>query len=417
MASRAWRWLRYAGRRIVGRLWPLAGLRVLLVLVALGVGGLLFVSAGLVPIAASEGHWPITRVLLHYAMRRAVDTHTVGLQAPPLDDPALVLRGAGHYATGCAPCHGAPGQPRPPQVHAMLPPPPALSAGSTMTAEELFWVIKHGIKYTAMPAWVAQQRDDEIWSMVAFVQRLPQLDAAGYLALARGSSAEHDTDAGPPQIGAPRSPGLADCVRCHGRDGAGRGAFPQLAGQREAYLRASLHAYARGERHSGMMQSAAANLDATQIDRLARHFATLPAPTTSASPIASADIDRGRTLAQRGDPTRRIPSCVECHGPGDAARNPLYPGLAGQRADYLALQLRLFKAGQRGGTGYAPVMQDIAVRLEEADRRDLSAYYASLRIGERAGTAQAPRVQAVPADAVSAASGKPNANESIDSTP
>jgi cytochrome c553 len=57
----------------------------------------------------------------------------------------------------------------------------------------------------------------------------------------------------------------------------------------------------------------------------------------------------------------------------------MYPDLAGQRADYLALQLRLFKAGHRGGTGYAPVMQGIAERLEEADRRDLSAYYASLR--------------------------------------
>jgi cytochrome c553 len=377
--QRAWHWLRCAWQRIVGRSWRLAVLRVVLVLVALGVGGLLFVSAGLVPIAASEGHWPITRMFLHYAMRRSVDANTLGLEAPPLDDPALVLRGAGHYATGCESCHGAPGRPQPPLAQAMLPPPPALSSGSAMAPDELFWVIKHGIKYTAMPAWVAQQRDDEVWSMVAFVQRLPQLDAAGYFALAHGETAGRDPDSGPSQLGTPRPPGLAYCVRCHGTDGGGRGAFPQLAGQSEAYLRASLRAYARGERHSGMMQPAAAGLDATRIDRLARHFATLPAPATPAQPAATADVIRGRLLARRGDPARRIPSCVECHGPGNATRNPLYPDLAGQRADYLSLQLQLFKAGQRGGTGFAPVMRAIAERLEQADMRDLSAYYASLR--------------------------------------
>jgi cytochrome c553 len=379
MVSRAWSWLRHAGRRLVGDSWLLAGLRVLVVLAALGVGALVFVSAGLAPIAASEGHWPITRVLLHYAMRRSVDTRTVGLKAPSLDDPAMVLRGAGHYATNCAPCHGAPGRPQPPLVKAMLPAPPPLSSGSAMAPDEMFWVIKHGIKYTAMPAWIAQQRDDEVWSMVAFVQRLPELDAAGYLALAHGESAARDADAGPPQIGTPPVPGLVDCVRCHGRDGDGRGASPRLAGQSQDYLRASLQAYGRGERHSGMMQAAAAGLDATQIDRLSRHFAALPAPAAPAPAAAPAAINRGRLLARRGDPARRIPSCIECHGPGDAARNPMYPDLAGQRADYLALQLRLFKAGHRGGTGYAPVMQGIAERLEEADRRDLSAYYASLR--------------------------------------
>src|SRR5690606_24987171 len=90
-------------------------------------------------------------------------------------------------------------------------------------------------------------------------------------------------------------------------------------------------------------------------------------------------IARGRELALRGAPKRRIPSCVECHGPGEGERNPMYPELAGQHADYLALQLRLFKAGKRGGTGYAPVMAEIAGRLEEGDIRDLSAYYGSLR--------------------------------------
>ena len=131
-AKRGW-------RRLVGDSWRLAAARVLAVLVAIGIGGFAFVSAGLMPIAASEGHWAVTRVFLHYVMRRSVATATIGLEAPPLDDPALVAKGAGHYATGCLPCHGAPGVPRSPVVERMLPVPPYLpDVTGELTAEETF---------------------------------------------------------------------------------------------------------------------------------------------------------------------------------------------------------------------------------------------------------------------------------------
>ena len=89
-------------------------------------------------------------------------------------------------------------------------------------------------------------------------------------------------------------------------------------------------------------------------------------------------IERGERLARRGDAALRIPSCVECHGPGDGARNPRYPRLAGQHPDYLALQLRLFKHGRRGGTAYSHIMETIAGSLEDADIDDLAAWYGSL---------------------------------------
>ena len=115
--SRPWRWLRQACSGLARGSWGLAALRVGIVVAALGIGALLFVSAGLVPVAASQGHWPITRVLLHFAMIRSVQTHALGVKRPapeerPLDEHAMVLKGAGHYASGCLPCHGAPGQPR-----------------------------------------------------------------------------------------------------------------------------------------------------------------------------------------------------------------------------------------------------------------------------------------------------------------
>lgn len=388
-AQRALRWVRRAWRLLVGDSWWLAAGRVLVVLAVIAIGGLLFVSAGLTPIAASDGHWPPTRVFLNFVMRRSVATSTIGVQAPPLDDPALVARGAGHYATGCLPCHGAPGVPRSPAVMGMLPPPPYLPGlREELTPEETFRVVKHGLKYTAMPAWTAKDRDDEVWAMVAFLQRLRRLDDAQFKRLAHGELAArmHEIDGATDLtlLGTETSastPALANCIRCHGSDGIGRdnGAFPRLTGQTEAYLRASLAAYARGERRSGMMQSVVAGLDDRELDHLARYFADLDTRVPALRIPDSAAIARGRRLANDGDPQRRIASCVACHGPGDTHPNPAFPVLAGQYEDYLALQLRLFKRGTRGGTAHAPVMEAIAGPLQERDIRDLAAYYASLR--------------------------------------
>ncbi|MDG6348016.1 cytochrome c4, partial [Luteimonas sp. 8-5] len=68
------------------------------------------------------------------------------------------------------------------------------------------------------------------------------------------------------------------------------------------------------------------------------------------------------------------------HGPGagPGERNRMYPRLDGQYAGYLALQLRLFRDGGRGGTRYAPIMERAAAGLSDRDIADVAAYYASL---------------------------------------
>ncbi|MBA3248234.1 MAG: c-type cytochrome, partial [Pyrinomonadaceae bacterium] len=102
-----------------------------------------------------------------------------------------------------------------------------------------------------------------------------------------------------------------------------------------------------------------------------------PTPSTP-SPETSLAIERGAAIAQRGIPTQRVPSCVACHGPGDIPRNPVYPELAGQYSDYLALQLELFKQLQRGGTAYTHLMHSVAAHLTPEQMRDVALYYESL---------------------------------------
>src|SRR5687767_11151058 len=177
---------------------------------AAGISAALVVVSGVIPIKASSGHWAITERLLDFAKVRSVSTYSLTVEAPPLDDEALILRGATHYENGCASCHGGPGGGVPPVMAAMTPPPPALPEGlSRYTPEQLFTIVKHGIKFTGMPAWPVQERDDEVWAVVAFLRRMPDLDAAGYRRLAHGD-ADAVAGADPPRA-------VADvCSRCHG---------------------------------------------------------------------------------------------------------------------------------------------------------------------------------------------------------
>ena len=143
---------------------------------------------GFFNVGASSGHWKITEWFLHFAMRSAVRTYALAVEVPDELPRYAIQPAAGHFARGCAICHGAPGEPRSPTVHLMLPQPPDLAGKvGEWTDAELFRIVKHGVRFTGMPAWPTQQRDDEIWAMVAFLRELPNLQPAAWRDLAYGS--------------------------------------------------------------------------------------------------------------------------------------------------------------------------------------------------------------------------------------
>ncbi|TWI49253.1 cytochrome c553 [Pseudomonas duriflava] len=374
------------GRYLIAGSWK-RGLALLVTLaLAAVVGGLMFAWLGLASVSARSGHWPVTEWFLHMAMRNAVETRSVSVKPPlTLDDPKLILKGAGHYETGCSSCHASPGKGQSLIVQQMTPMPPVLATRiKEWTPEELFWIVKNGVKFSAMPAWLAPEREDEIWAIVAFIRKLPELSSEQYEHLALGTSASgwrQNQEAGLLKgLDDPLGPTLANCVRCHGAKGEGRGpsTIPILAGQRERYLLESLEAYANGERKSGIMQPIAAALDDQTRRELARHYASLARPEPAARVSEQTEaIQRGETIAQYGVPRQGVPSCAHCHGPRQTPRNPIYPDLSGQHADYLTLQLELFKSQKRGGTAYVHLMHSAVRRLTPEQMSDLAAYYAA----------------------------------------
>lgn len=361
-------------------------------------GVIAFAWSGIYSVAASSGHFAVVSWLLEVGMRSSVRTHSVGVPEPNfgLADPDLVRLGAGHYHTVCVTCHGAPGEPAVSTVLHMLPPPPPLHGRiGEWRDRELFWLVKHGIKYTGMPAWPTMERDDEVWAMVAFLRKLPALDAEQYRDLAMGNARQVASDEA---VGSRTGKSETTvCARCHddGELPPVSSRVPRLAGQRETYLISALRAYADGRRSSGVMQEIASRIDASDIERLAQHYANLEPPArVSSSSADSETLERGRTIATDGVTEQKVPPCLSCHG---ESSSPAYPRLAGQSRAYLELQLRLWRSGRRGEWQQARLMGEIARRLSESQLVDVTAYFAAARSAPSA--TREPAEQALPTGA------------------
>jgi cytochrome c553 len=318
---------------------------------------------------------------LYFGMNNSVETHALGIRTPDnLEDADLVRLGAGHFHSGCAYCHGAPGQPVNPIAHRMLPEPPSLTgAAREWKDRELFWIVKHGLKYTGMPAWAAIGRDDEVWAVVAFLKQLPNMSPERYRELALGDVVPRPqtgrelamTESNPQAVGA--------CARCHGAEdqGSTSNRVPILHGQSAEYLTLALKAYASGRRSSGIMGPIASDLDPQDLEKLARYYVglQLPRQTGAKASVDPALAAKGRTLAIDGVPAAGIPGCEACHG---AAALPTYPRLTGQHAAYTEGQLRLWRDGWRTRTDNEAIMAPIAQRLNDEQIEAVAAYYASL---------------------------------------
>jgi mono/diheme cytochrome c family protein len=171
---------------------------VALTIVACGAAGLGYVYSGAFDAAADTPHGALLGWIAQAARERSVAVRARDIEVPNLDDPERIAKGADEYAQMCAGCHLAPGVADNAFRKGLNPPAPELairaparSADGRIAAEQ-FWIIKHGIKMSAMPAWGASHDDRTLWSIVAFLQKLPSLSAEQYAQLTANSAAEHD---------------------------------------------------------------------------------------------------------------------------------------------------------------------------------------------------------------------------------
>lgn len=157
-------------------------------------GAGLFAVSGLYNFAADEPHFPWVSATLETMRERSIETRAAKVNVPDLSEPGRVTQGAGNYAAMCASCHLAPGVESSELSRGLYPQPPNLSKDK-VDAAHAFWVIKHGVKASGMPAWGKSMDDESIWSLVAFLQKLPQMDDPRY-DHAVGSSGGHSHGGG-----------------------------------------------------------------------------------------------------------------------------------------------------------------------------------------------------------------------------
>jgi mono/diheme cytochrome c family protein len=146
---------------------------------------LLLVESGLYDIGADDHHTKAVLALITQLRDRSIDARLDSTGLQPAATPAMLRSGAEHYAALCVGCHLAPGQNSSDLRTGLYPHPPNLAQQDIQESRRAFWVIKHGIKMSAMPAWGKTLDDAAIWDVVAFVRKMPAMSTAEYQQLAR----------------------------------------------------------------------------------------------------------------------------------------------------------------------------------------------------------------------------------------
>lgn len=165
----------------------------LIVLLLLAAFAGIFIYGGVYNIGADAPHSRLVFGALQELRERAVASYSRDVKPPAdLNSPQRVAAGAGLYNEMCTGCHLGPGVERSELSQGLYPSAPELAHGDDLTPAEQFWVIKHGVKLTAMPAWGKTHDDQLIWDMVAFIRQLPRMDAAKFKATVASAPESHE---------------------------------------------------------------------------------------------------------------------------------------------------------------------------------------------------------------------------------
>jgi mono/diheme cytochrome c family protein len=159
-------------------------LTVIAVLVGCALGAALFVESGFYNIGADDHHTKATLALITQLRDRSIETRLSSIQPQLAPTPAMIQSGAQHYAALCVGCHLAPGVVKSDLRTGLYPHPPNLAQEDMQESRRTFWIIKHGIKMSAMPAWGKTLDDAAIWDVVAFVRKMPGMAPEDYQQLA-----------------------------------------------------------------------------------------------------------------------------------------------------------------------------------------------------------------------------------------
>ncbi|HZM35658.1 MAG TPA: cytochrome c [Burkholderiales bacterium] len=161
----------------------------------LGITGLVVVYTGAYNVAATEEHTALVRWAFDTTFRNSVERRAPAPEAPAAITPEMLAAGASAYKSTCQHCHSGPGVERASWASGMRPRPPHLAeTAKHWELSEVFWIAKHGVKMTGMPAFGPSHDDRTLWGIAAFVKQLPAMTPEEFAAL--GEARGHQSAAG-----------------------------------------------------------------------------------------------------------------------------------------------------------------------------------------------------------------------------
>lgn len=167
-------------------------LGVVAVIILIILGGAAFVFSGVYNVAAVVPHYKVTFWILDEARDRSVAYRSRNIDPPSLKHERLVSIGFPHFHEMCRLCHGAPGFHRLELAEGLYPNPPSLDSDDVqrdLSNAKLFWIVKNGFKMTGMPAFGKTHTEKQLWGIVAFLRRLPNLTPNEYAAMVKAQKA------------------------------------------------------------------------------------------------------------------------------------------------------------------------------------------------------------------------------------
>jgi mono/diheme cytochrome c family protein len=157
------------------------------------IGGLIFIYSGMYDISAMVHHNKLTLWMVNTLTDNSIKHNTINdVKVPDLSDSSLIRTGFLHYREMCVDCHEGTGLEKSEISKGLYPSPPNLSkVTDEWTPQQLFWIIKNGLKMTGMPAFGPTHSDDKIWAIVAFTKQLRTMSKEQYQMLDNNAKGEN----------------------------------------------------------------------------------------------------------------------------------------------------------------------------------------------------------------------------------
>jgi len=171
---------------------------------------------------------------------------------------------------------------------------------------------------------------------------------------------------------------VAVCAACHGADGNSvLGINPKLAGQNQRYTLKQLRDMKSGARVVPMMTGLLDNLNDQDLADISAFYAAQQTTVQGADPEL---VALGEQIYRAGIADLGVAACSACHSPtGSGVGQAGFPALGGQHAEYIATQMKAFRAGARDNDGDTAPMRIVSERLTDREIDALASYVSGLR--------------------------------------